>query len=132
MKKIFVKIIALALSLVAATSLFACGDTASGGGDSGDYTYRRVSENYLAQAATCTTPAKYYFSNKAGEKGTDTFEMGPACCNYIDNVCSACGKAEVYTEGLNFFINSSNRFISFCCKLYAFNCVSYLTTFSFK
>ncbi len=108
MKKIIVKIIALALSLLAISSLVACGDTGAGGGG-GDYAYRRVSANYLAQPATCTTPAKYYFSNKAGEKGTETFEMGPAYCNYIDHVCTVCGKAEVYTEGLNFFVNNNGQ-----------------------
>ncbi len=35
-----------------------------------------VSSEYLASAATCTSPATYYYSCSCGEKGTETFEYG--------------------------------------------------------
>jgi len=35
-----------------------------------------ATEDYLAEAATCTTAAKYYYSCECGEKGTETFTYG--------------------------------------------------------
>ena len=42
------------------------------------HTYDRqvISENYLAEKATCTTKARYYYSCSCGEKGSGTFEYG--------------------------------------------------------
>ena len=42
------------------------------------HTYDRqvISENYLAEKATCTTKARYYYSCSCGEKGSGTFEFG--------------------------------------------------------
>ena len=43
-----------------------------------EHTYDRqvISENYLAEKATCTTKARYYYSCSCGEKGSGTFEYG--------------------------------------------------------
>lgn len=42
------------------------------------HTYDRqvISENYLAEKATCKTKARYYYSCSCGEKGSGTFEYG--------------------------------------------------------
>ena len=39
------------------------------------HTYDRqvISENYLAEKATCTTKARYYYSCSCGEKGSGCF-----------------------------------------------------------
>ncbi len=42
------------------------------------YDQKNTNEKYLASAATCTSPAKYYYSCTCGEKGTETFEDGKA------------------------------------------------------
>ena len=42
------------------------------------YDQQLVSDKYLANAATCTEPAKYYYSCECGAKGTETFESGAA------------------------------------------------------
>ncbi len=40
------------------------------------YDMQVISENYLAEKATCTTKARYYYSCSCGEKGAETFEYG--------------------------------------------------------
>lgn len=40
------------------------------------YNQQVVSDNYRAADATCTEPAKYYYSCQCGAKGTETFESG--------------------------------------------------------
>lgn len=40
------------------------------------YTQQNTADNYLASAATCTSPAKYYYSCSCGLAGEDTFESG--------------------------------------------------------
>lgn len=42
------------------------------------HTYDRqvISENYLAEKATCKTKARYYYSCSCGEKGAETFKYG--------------------------------------------------------
>ncbi len=106
MKKVIVKIIALALSLVAVSSLFACGDT----GHQHSFTVKSVSEQTLAQAATCTTAAKYYYTCECGEKGTETYEAGTPAHDYIDHICKFCSAEEVYTKGLRYAINKKTGF----------------------
>ena len=39
---------------------------------------RVATSDYLASAANCTEPAKYYYSCTCGEKGTETFTDGNA------------------------------------------------------
>ncbi len=43
-----------------------------------EYNQEVVSDQYLAAAATCTTPAQYYYSCVCGQAGTETFSYGEA------------------------------------------------------
>ncbi len=67
------------------------------------YDRQVVSERYLAADATCTEPAKYYFSCECGEMGTETFESGIATGHTAGtawksdaaghwNECAICGE----------------------------------------
>ena len=69
------------------------------------YDQQVVSDTYLASAANCTDPAKYYYSCVCGAKGTETFENGDALghswgswqSNGDDThtrTCSVCGDTE--------------------------------------
>ena len=69
------------------------------------YDQQVVSDTYLASAANCTAPAKYYYSCVCGAKGTETFENGDALghkwgswrSNGDDThtrTCSTCGDTE--------------------------------------
>ena len=42
------------------------------------FTEEKAEPQYLAAEATCTAPAKYYYSCACGEKGTETFASGNA------------------------------------------------------
>lgn len=59
-----------------------------------DFTQKVKTEPYLAEAATCLSRAKYYYSCVCGEKGTETFEdtYGRlAICTYNEaEVCTVC------------------------------------------
>lgn len=48
------------------------------------YDKQVATEGYLATAATCTAPAKYYYSCKCGAKGTETFEYGETIAHTYD------------------------------------------------
>ncbi len=48
------------------------------------YDKQVATEGYLATAATCTAPAKYYYSCKCGAKGTETFEYGEPIAHTYD------------------------------------------------
>lgn len=53
--------------------------------------------NYLAQEATCESPALFYYSCSCGEKGDETFEEGTAMdCVYEDGHCIWCGVSSSY------------------------------------
>ena len=53
--------------------------------------------NYLAQKATCESPALFYYSCTCGEKGDETFEDGTAMeCVYEDGHCIWCGVSSSY------------------------------------
>ena len=58
------------------------------------YTEQIVSDEYLAAPATCTEKAKYYYSCKCGEKGTETFEygdpLGHSFTNYVSDNNATC------------------------------------------
>ena len=58
------------------------------------YTEQIVSDEYLAAPATCTEKAKYYYSCKCGEKGTETFEygdpLGHCFTNYVSDNNATC------------------------------------------
>jgi hypothetical protein len=45
------------------------------------------SEKYLSAPASCTAPAKYFYSCTCGEKGTKTFTHGEALPHTYDNAC---------------------------------------------
>ncbi len=60
-----------------------------------DYVQKVVSDNYKASEATCTEPAKYYYSCECGEKGTETFSSGEALGHsYKDGKCIVCGAVD--------------------------------------
>lgn len=62
------------------------------------YDQKVVSGEYLAGAATCTEPARYYYSCVCGEPGTATFADGePLGHNFQDGVCTLCGIKEADT-----------------------------------
>jgi hypothetical protein len=60
--------------------------------------------DHIAENATCTSPALYYYSCSCGELGTQTFVgENVANCKYENGACIWCGKAEpAETEGLIF------------------------------
>ena len=63
------------------------------------YDKQVATEGYLATAATCTAPAKYYYSCKCGAKGTETFEYGvPAAHTYDQKVTTEEYLASAATE----------------------------------
>lgn len=60
-----------------------------------DYVQKVVSDDYKASEATCTEPAKYYYSCECGEKGTETFASGEALGHsYKDGKCIVCGAVD--------------------------------------
>lgn len=46
-------------------------------------------DKYLSAPASCTAPAKYYYSCTCGEKGSKTFTHGKALPHTYDNACDA-------------------------------------------
>ena len=62
------------------TELATCKDCGEKYGDLKQHEFNQVTteDKYLAQAKTCETKAKYYYSCVCGEKGTSTFEHGEA------------------------------------------------------
>ena len=104
MKNLLIKLIALVLTLVACLSMVACGDTHKHAFDQ-----KTVGDDYFASAATCSAPAKYYYSCSCGEKSDETFEVGTAGHDYIDHICKFCQKEEVYTKGLRYVIGKNGN-----------------------
>ena len=49
-----------------------------------EYNKEVVDAKYLAEEATCTSKAKYYYSCECGEKGTETFESGEVLAHTFD------------------------------------------------
>ena len=99
MKNLFIKLISLVLALTTIFTLTACGDTHKHAFDQ-----QNTSADYLVSEATCTAPAKYYYSCACGEKGTATYDVGSAKHDYIDHVCKFCQKQEVYTQGIRYAV----------------------------
>lgn len=63
------------------TSLATCSKCGSEYGSTADHVFgtQEVSNTYLASAATCTSPAEYYFKcNNCPERGVYTYSYGPA------------------------------------------------------
>ncbi len=96
------------------------GDGTSNGADSGsagegdntgtlpththEYNRQKPYADCVAEPATCTSKAMYYYSCSCGETGTQTFEYGEfASCKFENGACKWCGKGEpAATEGLIF------------------------------
>lgn len=59
------------------------------------YDQKVISAAYLSSGATCTAPARYFYSCSCGEKGTETFEDGQALGHtYAGGVCTTCGASD--------------------------------------
>ena len=119
MKK-FAKILLLLLILtIAITCLVACGHTCT-------YDQEVTSEDFIFSTATCTQKARYHYSCKCGNKGTETFERGevlvhnysilekhdavPKTCTTNGNIeywqCVFCDKLFDSPNGINEITNS--------------------------
>ena len=68
---------ALCLTFLASASMFMVG-CKNDNKHTHSFTVETVANKYLSSAATCTQKAKYFYSCKCGEKGTETFEYGDA------------------------------------------------------
>ena len=101
MKKRF--IVPLTLGFLA-LGLAACGEETPTPTPEPEHTHSYVKEvaleNYLKDAATCTTPASYYKSCECGEKGSETFTSGQALGHTevvdaaVEATCTEAGKTE--------------------------------------
>ncbi len=111
MKKKLFAIISLFAAALCSLFLFACGEEPTH-----PHTFdKQVAEQkYLASEATCTEKAKYYYSCKCGEKGTETFEYGDALGHdYSDYLCTRCYAIDPTapdTEGLKYDPNRDGTY----------------------
>ena len=84
---------ALCLTFLASASLFMVG-CKNNNKHTHSFTVETVTDKYLSSAATCTQKAKYFYSCKCGEKGTETFEYGDALghkfTNYVSDNNATC------------------------------------------
>ena len=84
---------ALCLTFLASASLFMVG-CKNNNKHTHSFTVETVADKYLSSAATCTQKAKYYYSCKCGEKGTQTFEygdeLGHKFTNYVSDNNATC------------------------------------------
>lgn len=77
-KKLSIVLMAMCL-IVCVLALAACNETPTGEPEhTHAFDQRVATSEYLASEANCTEPAKYYYSCKCGEKGTETFVDGNA------------------------------------------------------
>lgn len=74
MKKLTLSILCIVLLLISAIGLVGCNKEQH----THDFTEQVAENNYLASEATCTEPAKYYYSCACGKKGAETFQIGDA------------------------------------------------------
>ena len=83
----------LCLTFLASASLFMVG-CKNNNKHTHSFTVETVADKYLTSAATCTQKAKYFYSCKCGEKGTETFEYGEALghkfTNYVSGNDATC------------------------------------------
>lgn len=103
MSKLF-KYLSLIIALFSVSFVFACGEPLH------EHVFykKNLFETYLASDATCTEPAKYYYSCDCGEHGEETFDDGePLGHNYSKYTCTVCS-AEEYSRGLKFKYDSSS------------------------
>ena len=73
MKKFTLALLCVIFLLSAALGFVACTEE-----HKHTFTEEKAEPQYLAAEATCTAPAKYYYSCACGEKGTETFASGNA------------------------------------------------------
>lgn len=73
MKKLILSALSLTFILSAAFFASGCGKKDN---HTHSFTQEIAEDNYLASEATCTEKARYYYSCKCGEKGTETFGYG--------------------------------------------------------
>ena len=87
-------------------------DNPSGGGSEEpahvhSYVVKSTAEKYLASAADCTHPAKYYFSCECGEASTETFESGEALGHkwHQEVAEKYISTAATCTDAANYFVS---------------------------
>ncbi len=89
--KITAFFLVIVFALAATVFATACGDDTDRDPSTQEHSHSYVlevaEEEYLASAATCTEPAKYYKSCECGAKGTETFAYGqPKGHSYVKEV----------------------------------------------
>lgn len=104
MKKLILSALSLTFILSAAFFASGCGKKDN---HTHSFTQEIAEDKYLASEATCTEKARYYYSCKCGEKGTETFGYGSPLEHELNdgNVCVFCGKAA--SIGLSFSLKDN-------------------------
>lgn len=104
MKKLILSALSLTFILSAAFFASGCGKKDN---HTHSFTQEIAEDKYLASEATCTEKARYYYSCKCGEKGTETFGYGSPLGHELNdgNVCVFCGKAA--SIGLSFSLKDN-------------------------
>lgn len=66
-----------------------------------DFVLKNTNAKYLAQEATCTQPAEYYYSCDCGAAGTKTFTSGNVARHTFENgKCTVCGTLTAEVEDI--------------------------------
>ena len=104
MKKLILSALSLTFILSAAFFASSCGKKDN---HTHSFTQEIAEDKYLASNATCSEGARYYYSCKCGEKGTETFGYGSPLGHELNdgNVCVFCGKAA--SIGLSFSLKDN-------------------------
>lgn len=104
MKKLILSALSLTFILSAAFFASGCGKKDT---HTHSFTQEIAEDKYLASNATCSEGARYYYSCKCGEKGTETFGYGSPLEHELNdgNVCVFCGKAA--SIGLSFSLKDN-------------------------
>lgn len=104
MKKLILSALSLTFILSAAFFASGCGKKDN---HTHSFTQEIAEDKYLASNATCLEGARYYYSCKCGEKGTETFGYGSPLGHELNdgNVCVFCGKAA--SIGLSFSLKDN-------------------------
>lgn len=91
MKKLILSALSLTFILSAAFFASGCGKKDN---HTHSFTQEIAEDKYLASEATCTEKARYYYSCKCGEKGTETFgygsPLGHKFTNYVSDGNAKC------------------------------------------
>lgn len=104
MKKLILSALSLIFTISAACFVSGCSKKDN---HTHSFTQEIAEKKYLASNATCSEGARYYYSCKCGEKGTETFGYGSPLGHELndDNVCSFCGKSA--STGLSFSLEEN-------------------------